>query len=418
MLSALSQRARVILLGGLGAVAAFFVFGGGRGSGPPGDPLDAVPRDSFLIATMNLAELRRSPLYDVLLGKEGKEGKDAPASRSVLDAKALGIGKLTEACGFDPLSRVETLALAVPEEGDKGEIGLAARVTVTRSELSQCTTALADRRGGKVETKEVGSFAVVEDSTTEGAAHPRLAYGHGGLLVAGRGAWFDAMLAAADGKRPGVREAAAHDAMRTSLKSKDGWNAPTLIFSALLPRSLRDRLRNEMGLELKADSTGGSSQDAPPDTTRGDRGGSEPQDIMAGVLGVSAVGLAVKVGESGQNADAAAELVCDTEDGCAAVEKLLLKKRFEWSKELSLRMVGLGPLLDSIEVKRDRSRIRVTAGTSAEKLAQTIDRVLRLRGRPQARGSSDDAASAAKSREVPRRSDETIPAPRPSSSTR
>jgi hypothetical protein len=431
MLSALSQRARVVVLGVVGAVAAFFLFGGASGGHSDGDPLDAVPRDSFLVATVNLTELRKSPLYTVLLGKDEPTRPGSPET-PMLNARALGMGKLADACGFDPLSRVDRLALAVPEEGDKGELGVAARVTVTRDELSTCTANLAGKRGDKVVTKDVGSFAVVEDSSSaDEAARPRLAYGHGGLLVVGRGAWFDAMLASADGKKPGLREAQAHAAIRSSLTSRDGWHSPTLLVSALLPRSLRDRLKNEMGAEIlganaKAEDNGSGNE--------------REKNVMAGVLGVSGVGLALRAGASGQSTDAAVELVCDNADACLSVEKLILKKRLDWSKELTLRLVGFGPLLDSIEVKRDGGRIRVTAGASADALASTIERVLRLSGRPGRGGGGVDrddsgngssgsrsagggagAAERKPSTEMggtpdtkDAKSDESIPAPRPS----
>ena len=397
MLPALPQRARVVVLGVVGTIAAFFLFGGAQGSHAAGAPIDAVPRDAFLVATVDLAELRRSPLYEVLFGKDSPAGGPKADGR-VFGARALGIGPLADACGFDPLSRVERLAVAVPEEGDKGELGVAARVTVSRAELSTCTENLAGRRGGKVATKESGSFVVVEDSTAAGeAARPRLAYGHGGLLVVGRGAWFDAMLAAADGKRPGVREAASHVAMRASLTGRDGWRAPTVLVSALLPRALRDRLKDEMGAELSADGAEGG------------------QGVMAGVLGVSGAGLALRAG--GQSIDAAVELVCDSDAGCAAVEELILKKRLEWSKELMLRMVGLGPLLDSIEVKREGARIRVTAGASADALAATIDRLLRLQARSERRDDTRDEPPALRAPAAPTASagprGKTIPAPRP-----
>jgi hypothetical protein len=388
VLSGLSQRARVILIGVVGTVAAFFVFGGGRDRTPP-DPYTAVPRDSFLVLTLNLAELRRSPLYDVLLGKDGPR-----SGHPVLDRRSLGIGDLTGACGFDPLARVETLALAVPEEGDKGELGVVTRVSVTRDELTRCATALAARRGGRIDTKEVGGFTVVENSkTSEGAARPRLAYGHGGLLVVGRGAWFDAILATADGKRPGLDASKVHAAMRGSLTSKPGWQRPTLLLTVLIPRALRARVEGETAAEVAAAKEPWSEERA---------------KTMAGVLGVSAAGLALKAGESGQSVEAMAELVCDTDEACASVEKLVAKTRFDWSRELSLRMLGLGPLLDSIDIRRDGAKLRVTAGTSADGLVAVIDRVMRLQARR--RDQSSPAPPA------PPRPDETIPAPRTSSS--
>lgn len=341
----LSQRVRIGVLAVFGGAAAFFVFGGFQAiTGQTGstDPESAVPKSAFLVATANLAELRRSPLSQLLLG-------DNPET-ALVDKKTLGIEKLEDACGFDPLTRVETLAVAVPEDGEKGELGVAAKVTVTGDELEKCTTALAAQRGQKAEPHTVHGFGVVE------AAGAKLAYGHGGLLLAGKGGWVDTMLATANGELPSYKTAEAHASLRASLRALEP--APTVVVSALLPRSLRDRIRTEMA--------GEATHDAAANT-------------MAGVLGVSGVGAAIRAGASGSSINLAAVLVCDTDTACESVEKLVSRKRFEWSKELMLRMIGLGPLLDSIAVKRDGSRITVTASAPADQLAATIDRVLRLR---------------------------------------
>lgn len=342
----LSQRVRIGLLAVCGGAAAFFVFGGLQaltGQSGSTDPESAVPKNAFLVATANLAELRRSPLSQVLLG-------DNPDT-ALVDKKALGIGTLQDACGFDPLARVESLAVAVPEDGEKGELGVAAKVTVTRDELEKCTTALATQRGEKApEPRTVHGFGVVE------ASGAKLAYGHGGLLLAGKGGWVDTMLATANGEQPSYKAAEAHTAIRAQLRTLEA--APTVVVSALLPRSLRDRIRTEMAGEATHD---------------------QAANTMAGVLGVSGVGAAIRAGASGGSVNLAAVLVCDSETACESVEKLVSRKRFEWSKELMLRMIGLGPLLDSITVKRDGSRITVTASAAADQLASVIDRVLRLR---------------------------------------
>lgn len=125
-----------------GGLAAFGVFGGFSGIGRSGasDPYEAIPRASFIAATIDFAELRRSPLFDVAVGKDTSPGD--PMRR------ALGVGALQEACGFDPVSRIQKVAIAVPEEGERGEFGVVARVEVTRDELERCTKALAEKRGG------------------------------------------------------------------------------------------------------------------------------------------------------------------------------------------------------------------------------------------------------------------------------
>jgi hypothetical protein len=350
-----SNKFRVALMGVGGACAALAVFGWWETTSraATGDPFDAVPKSSFIAATIDFAELRRSPLYDVVFGKEAAQGE--PMRR------ALGTSGLAHACGFDPLERVQRFAVSVPEEGVRGELGVVAKVEVSREELELCTRSLAGERGGKAETRKVGSFTVLEGSSGGSGSRSRLAYGHGGLLVVGKGTWFDAMLGAADHAQPGLRDAPEHAGLRASLTSREGFKKPTVVATAILPRSLRERLKGEMGAEVGAHDPSSST--------------------MAGVLGVSAVGIALQVGGPGKNVDASVELVCDGERGCEAVEKLVQKKRKEWSSDLALRMVGLGSLLDSLEVKREGPRLRATASASSEALAATLDRVLKLRAR-------------------------------------
>ena len=363
----LSQRVRIAILGVCGSAAAFFVFGGLQaltGRGAAAEPEAAVPKGSFLVATANLAELRRSPIHQVLFS-------DRPET-SLIDRKTLGLTKLSSACGFDPLTRVETLAIAVPEDGDKGDLGVAAKVTVTSDELEKCTA------GNASTAKSEHGFGVVES----GGA--KLAYGHGGLLVAGKGHWLDLMLATADNGSPSYRESEAHTTIRTHLKTLEA--TPTIMVSALLPKSLRDRIRSEMAGE------------APNDPA---------QAMMAGVLGVSGVGAAVRAGASGGTIALAGAFICDSEDACASIEKLVQKKRFEWSKELMLRMVGLGPLLDSITVKREGKRLSVTAAAPADQLSSVIDRVLRLRAQRMQR--DDGPAVAPRQENQKMRPDEQIP---------
>ncbi|MBX3186036.1 MAG: hypothetical protein KF819_03435 [Labilithrix sp.] len=356
----LSDNMRVASIGAAGTVMAFFVFGGlssglfrGAMRGP-GEPVDAVPKGSFIAVTVDMAELRQSPLHELIAPRSGAQ----PASGSGPLQSALGIGPLAAACGFDPLARVQRLAIAVPEEGERGEFGLVARVEVTRAELEKCTSALAEKRGAKSEAREVGSFAVVDS----GGSQAKLGYGSGGLLVVGKGAWFDAMLGAADKTKPGLRDAPEHVAMRASLTSKEGFRSPTLVASIILPRALRERLKGEMGAEL---------------------GGHDAENAMwAGVLDVSSLGVAIRAGGPGQNVDAAVEIVCESAEACDAVDKLVQRKRLEWSKELSLRLVGLGPLIDSLETKRHETRLRATASVDAAGFTSTIERILKLRSRP------------------------------------
>ncbi len=340
---ALSQNARVAILGVVGAACAYFVFGGGLGGRAPSDPNAAVPRDSFLVASVDAEELRRSPIWNVVVGKEAQSAD-----------RALGVGAIADACGFDPLSRVVRLAVAMPENGERGDFGVAAGVQVSRDELERCTTKLAEKRGAAAaEPHEIQGFHVIDGAGPVGGA--KLAYGAGGLLVAGKGAWLDAMLAAATGAGPGLRDAKEHTALRDALTSHEGFRAPTILVTALLPKPLRERLEHEMGGEV--DESG--------------------NHVMRGVLGVSAVGLAIEAGAAGGNVDVEIEMTCDSAEACAVVDKLILKKRLEWSKDLLLRFAGFGQAIDSLDVEVDGTHLRATASSSADALAGAIDRALR-----------------------------------------
>ena len=369
------NRTRPLVIAVLGGVAAFGVFGGFStlgGRAGTSDPYDAIPKGSFIAATVDFAELRRSPIYDVLGGRENGD----PLK------KAIGVSALGDACGFDPTSRVDKLAVAIPEDDtERGAFGVVAKVEVTRDELEKCTKALADKRGGKTETKDVGTFVVLDDKSIGGSLAPRIAYGRAGLLVVSKGAWFDSILAAADHKQPSLKNALEHASLRQTLTSREGFRAPTLVLTAILPKALRERLKNDM-----ADEPGDAS--------------------MTGVLGVSAVGVAIHAGGAGQNVDAEIELVCDDEASCASVEKLVQKKKKELAGELTLRMVGLGPLLDSFQVKQEGAHLRATTTAQADALAATIERILKLRQGGQAPGGQRRAP-------VPRRPPEEIIPARP-----
>lgn len=308
------------------------------------EPIDVVPRDSFLVATIDLNELRRSPISEALLGRGKGDGT----------AKALGLGSLEAACGFDPLSRVERLAVAAPEEGERGDFGLAARVQVTRRELDTCTAALAKRRGSSSETRHVGRFTVLEDEQ-----HRSIGYGAEGLLVVGKGSWFSTMLDVARKEAPGIGEAAEHQALRTALTSPEGWRAPAIVVTAILPRALRERLKKEMAGEASTDPS---------------------VAIMDAVLGVSGAGIAVRTGDATKNVDVRLELICDRPEACAEVDKLIQRKRLDASKDLALRMLGFGPLFDALETKVEGARLHASVGMNSAALAGAVDRALKLRG--------------------------------------
>lgn len=334
-----SQKVRVALLGVFATGAAFFLF---RGASTPTvrDPIDAVPKESFLVGTLDVEELRRSPIYEAIPGV--KSGGAAIG----------GLAGVEEACGFDPLKRIERMALAVPEKEGERDYGVIARVKVTRDELKTCKRRLDEKRGSNApaEVTERAGFVVID--TPKG----KLAYGAGDLLVVSTGTWFDTILETANGTHATVKDAQEHSDLRFALTAREGWRAPTLVVTAILPRALRERIRKEMAPEADRE---------------------EKDAVMGAVLGVSALGVAMRAGPAGGHFDARILMTCDSQRACELVERLVLKKRLDWSKNLMFRLGGFGPLIDSIESKVTGSRLEVSATANVDSLAGAIERAIR-----------------------------------------
>lgn len=337
------QRNALILLAlaaaaGLGAWRA----GAPGGGGPVPSVDDAVPKDSFLVASVDLQVLRGSPLGPPL----------EELARSQLPALA----RLSAACGWDVLSHLREVVMAVPEEGDSGEFGVAARVDASPRELSACADHLTESgdggapKGGSLApgveyifldgtgTPGDGGGPEADPKETPAPTTPRLAYRpRGSLLLLANPPWLAKMMAAADRRGPTVAADANHVALRASVSRGDGPGGKrALVATALLPRSLRDRLRSEMK--------------------------DEANPAMEGVLGVHGVALAVTPGVAGGQGSLVAELRCDDAPSCDETKKLLERKRLGWSQNLGLRLVGLGPLIDSFAAETKTAQAQAQGG--------------------------------------------------------
>jgi len=334
------QNALFLLFVAVVAAGGFWL---ARRGEAPGGLLSAVPRDAFLVVTIDVEALRKSPLAPSLLGGDA--------------TKLLGAGDISATCGFDPIGRAKEIAIAVPEGGDQGDFGVVAMGDLHEAELAECGKKLMAARGGTSKRSTRGSFTLLED-TAEGGARPKIALREGGPLIVGRGAWLDAMLDAAEGKAPNVLAGSPHMKLRDALAKRDA-KPRAVIATAVLPKSLRERLKHEMGAEVDAD--GGANV------------------AMGGVLSVEIAGVAITAGAAGQESEAAAELRCETADACEEVKKLILRKRLTFSKDVGVRLVGLGPLIDSLDVVTSGTTLTASAHAPTEDIAKAIDRVLRLR---------------------------------------
>jgi hypothetical protein len=331
-------------------VAAGFALARSRGQRAGArEVLDAVPGDSWLVVTVDVAALRASPLAKPLLGGGTSE--------------LAGLGPLPDACGFDPVPRLRTLAVASPEGGERGDFGVVFDGDLTRSELATCAEKIIGARGGRASSSTREGFAVVEDGGD--AKRTRLAYRDGGPFLVGRGAWLDAMIDAFARKHERVSANAQHAALRAALagSAAKGTTSPTVVLTALLPKALRERLKAEMGAEV----------------------GSEGDRAYAAVLAVEAAGIALTTGQPGAagapgpSADLTAELRCETAEACAEVEKLIERKRLDVSKGFAARLLGLSPLLDTLAVQTHGAALEITAHAPAAEVADAIQRLVDLR---------------------------------------
>ena len=333
-------------------VAGFAVARSRMGAGSGRDVLAAVPGDSWLVVTVDVAALRASPLAKPLLG--GGAGDLA------------GLGPLPDACGFDPVPRLRQLAVASPEAGERGDFGVVLDGDLTKGELSRCAEKIIGARGGSASTTPRGSFTVVENAGD--AKRTRMAYRDGGPFLVGRGGWVDSMIDAYGGKRPALSSNAQHMALRSSLSAAAGV-PPTAMLTALLPKALRERLKSEMDAEA----------------------GAQTDRAYAAVLAVEAAGVALAEQGGGQTA-VTAELRCETPEACAEVKRLIDRKRADFARGFAARLLGLSPLLDSMTVSTRGVSLSLSAHASSSELADALGRLVDLRRPPAAPAATASSA--------------------------
>ena len=318
------------------------------------EALSAVPRDAWLVLAADAAALRASPVAAPLLGAGG---------RTVVP----GLGPLADACGFDPVARLRDLVVCAPEGGERGDFGVAFTGDFTREELSRCADRVIRARAGNPVASTREGYAVLEDVADP--AHARFAYRDGGPFLVGRGAWLDAMIDAASGK--GERARTTHAALREALAPRGGEGPPALELTAVLPAAVRQKLRAELGSEI----------------------GTEGERAYAAVLAVEAAGLSVGPGAGGTT-ELHVEVRCETADACTQVKGLVERRRLSFSRDLGLRLVGLGPLLDSLSVDAQGASLSVRSRAPSDELARALQRLVDSRTRRPPPAASTPQSSA------------------------
>jgi hypothetical protein len=123
--------------------------------------------------------------------------------------RTAGASDFAKSCGFDPLSRLDQLALAIPgatlATEARPDFGIIANGRFSAREITSCASRAIDARGGEPVRTQLGSFESVRDaqgSSGEIAAKD-------GLIVVSGGSYFRELLDSAEGK---LDPLAQHDA--------------------------------------------------------------------------------------------------------------------------------------------------------------------------------------------------------------
>lgn len=259
---------------------------------------------------------------------------------------------LSSECNVDPATRVQNLALVVPEADNRNELGLALQLRLEASELERCARAIGAASGGTKPRTE-GAFTVF---ATGDLRADTLAVAENGLAILAPNAWALSMTEAANGRAPSAERAPPHGDLLAAVKKGDGGAPRTVIASVALPRATRERLRRELESELPSDSVERKS--------------------MEGVLGVEAAAAALDVAT---DTDLRIELRCESTASCDAVRALVERKRKSWLDNPVLRLLGVAPALESLTFSSSSGRLSAHARLSTIALQSAIEKALLFR---------------------------------------
>jgi hypothetical protein len=294
-------------------------------------PLSILPPDSAFVLSVDVRALARAPLGAFLAERLGRTA---------------GASKLAQSCGFDPLTRLDQLALAVPSanldaQEHPQDFGIVASGRFSGAEISHCAKTAIAQRGGEPVQSKLGSFDSVRDrkaSSGEIAAKD-------GLVVVSDGDYFRKLLDLAEGKgSAGPRDASdlrnlhdVSDVRHAELRRTLG-PAP-LLATWLLGEGWLERV------------TGG-----------------EMNARLSPLSALRTVGARIDVGKTAQ---VLVLLECDDSEGATRISSWLAELRS------SLKMVPLDPTLvllaTRIAVNQSGASLRLSLELSEAELGPALD---------------------------------------------
>ena len=291
--------------------------------------IEAIPSGAFLVVTIDLEKARHSPLAHDL-------------------AQLADVDEMKTLCGFDPVEHVRTLAVGVPEKPD-GVFGIAFTHDLSEDDLGKCAQRMMSLRSATPRFTQRGSWTVLEqEGAIAEATRAKIAYRSGSPVLVARGDYLATMQSALDGQSARAETDDDHATLR-----KAATHPGTIaIATAVLPKSIRDRIQSEMEGETSPDK----------------------KTTMNAVLAVRA--LTVSVATRGDDVDVFAELECESESACVTLRDFLEKKRKSIAAEPAARFTGIGAILDGARVEAKGAALDVTLSGAESEMARAARAVL------------------------------------------
>ncbi len=294
----------------------------------------AIPQGAFLLVTLDLVKLRESPL-----------SRELSALREVSD--------VSEECGFDPLARAKSIAIGVPEKPD-GVFGIAITHDLAEADLAKCAERVMSIRSAMPRFTQKGSWTVLEqEGILSEATRAKIAYRDGSPLLVARGDYLATMQGALDGASPRAESDSEHAALRKEALARAHGGA-ILVATAVLPKSLRDRLKNEMADEAASSESKTAT--------------------MTAILSVRAVALSIASRDD--QLDVFAELECETDAACATLRDFLDRRRKTIAAEPAARFAGISGILDAARLEAHGPALDLSVSAPATEMARAVRAVL------------------------------------------
>lgn len=327
----------LLAVGALGVGA--YLAGSGRGSAPDASsealaPLrlgldDAVPLDTTVLVTVDLAKLRSTRFGQAVLGRQ---------------RQVEGVGRLRELCGFDPLELVRELAVVVPAR-EGADFGVIAVGSFAVDPIVACASKLIERRGGRPLRSSIGGFVTIRDAKSvdgEGELAVR-----SGMLLLGGGGYLRTLVDTAEGKLPRIEQGGAHAELRGALDAE-----LTASATIVLTPAQREVIREELA----------ASASAVPRTL--------------GQVRAAALGLRLE----GETLHAMATVAADDEASAAALLELVSSLRDEAAKSPAAAVLGTAELLQRARLERRGRGVYARVEATTSELDRAGARAAELRG--------------------------------------